>query len=600
MKSKSLRPILRGSVATTASLLALTAVGYSVAKSPLAVGWMDGWFKADRTKWNEWDEDVPGYTIPGSFEGYSYLKGKSYETTDKTIQDYAKRLKANAVRQGEEGFAVLKNDNTALPLKKSNAGNKVALFGWNAYNLPSGHTGVVAGNVVGDTTDSRGNTTHHEAYLNHVSLYDAFESMEGIEVNETVKAEHFTGKMTGPSNGGGFGGKQNPWSDINYKIPEVAPTDDNISSWNIDKASTTAIVALGRGGGEGNNYKVDSATGADDPLALSTDELKIVKLAKEKCSKVVVLIVSANAMELGPLVQKGGEYEVDAIGFCGIPNDYQYEGIANVIAGKVNATGGLTDTYVYDNSYTPASINMGEQFYSDLDTIKNFNDPLGRGVTEVGLNGYFADHYIVEAEGIYVGYKYYETRYYDSMVDPSGTKANSSKGSSKKQAWDYNDEVVYTFGHGLSYIPYTQTIKSIDVDLSETGKTVARVEVENKGTEDGQFLTQLYVSKPYTAHDKEAKVEKSAVDFLNSKKVTLKAGEKKTVEISLPTRYLASWDSTAKNNTGTYILDEGDYYFTVGSGAHEAVNNVLAKQGHDTDKTTTISDTVTWNLEAFN
>ena len=606
MKSKRLRQVLRGAVATTASLLTVTALGYSVAKSPLAVGWMDGWFGADRTIYRDWTEDVPGYTIPGKFEGYSYLKGKAYTKSDATVQEYAKRLRNHVVKQGEEGFALLKNDNEALPLKKSTVGKKVALFGWNAYNCPKAHTGVIAGNITGDVKDRRGNIVHKNAYYNQVTLYDALKGMDGVEVNDTVTADQFTGAMTGPSNGGGFGGKQNAWDTISYKIPEIAPTDEQVATWNIDKANTTAIVALGRGGGEGNNYKVDSATNQDgtkasDPLALSKDELKIVKLAKEKCSKVVVLIVSSNAMELGPLVEKGGEYEVDAIGFCGIPNDWQYEGIAHVLYGSVNASGGLTDTYVYDNTYTPASINMGEQHYSDLDTITSFTDPLGRGITEVGNKGYYADHYIVETEGIYVGYKYYETRYYDSMVNPSATNATSTKGSSKTgSAWNYANEVVFPFGQSLSYIPYTQTIKDVSVNVSESGKIKATITVKNNGTEDGNLLAQLYVGKPYTDYDKTHKVEKSAVDFLNSKKVFVKAGESKDVEISLPTHYLASWDSSAVNNKGAYILDEGDYYFTAAAGAHEAVNNVLAKQGHETDKKTTTSACATWTLDAFN
>ena len=503
MKSKRLRQVLRGAVATTASLLTVTALGYSVAKSPLAVGWMDGWFGADRTIYKDWTEDVPGYTIPGKFEGYSYLKGKAYTKSDATIQEYAKRLRNHVVKQGEEGFALLKNDNETLPLKKSSVGKKVALFGWNAYHCPTGHTGVIAGNITGDVTDRRGNVTHKNAYYNQVTLYDALKGIDDVEVNDTVTADQFTGAMTGPSNGGGFGGKQNAWDTISYKIPEIAPTDEQVATWDIDKANTTAIVALGRGGGEGNNYKVDAATNQDgtkasDPLALSKDELKIVKLAKEKCSKVVVLIVSSNAMELGPLVEKGGEYEVDAIGFCGIPNDWQYEGIAHVLYGSVNASGGLTDTYVYDNTYTPASINMGEQHYSDLDTITSFTDPLGRGITEAGNKGYYADHYIVEAEGIYVGYKYYETRYYDSMVNPSATNATSTKGSSKTgSAWNYANEVVFPFGQSLSYIPYTQTIKDVSVDVSESGKIKATITVKNNGTEDydGSIFIQRWRKK---------------------------------------------------------------------------------------------------------
>lgn len=582
MKVKKLKPIFRGIAATSAALLTLSTVGYGIAKSSLAIGWVDGYFNVDRTIYNDWVEDVPGYTIPGSLEGYSYLKGKNYEKDYDSADAYFNALKSHLIKQGEEGFALLKNDENngskALPLNKSAAGSKVALFGWSSYNLPSGHTGVVANN-----TDS-------------ITLKAAFDEIDGITVNDTVLSDHFTGRMTGPSRGGGWGGgPTTPWDGYEYTIPEVAPEDEVINSWNIDKSSTTGIVTLGRGGGEGNNYKVDSATNGEDPLALSEAELKLVQLAKEKCAKVVVLIVSANAMELGPLVEEGGQYEVDAIGFCGIPNAYQYQGIANVLAGKVNATGGLTDTYVYDNSYTPASINMGEQQYSDLNTISAGGDLLGR----TGSISYLANNYIVEAEGVYVGYKYYETRYYDSIVNAS-YNAKSTAGSSTGKAWDYSDEVVFTFGQSLSYIPYTQEILDVKVDLSENGKTTASVRVTNNGTEDGYFLAQLYVNRPYTQYDIDNKVEKSAVDFLNSKKVSVKAGESETIQITVPTRYLASWDSSALNGAGTYVLDQGDYLFTAAAGAHAAVNNILAEQGHKTDGTTTINRVAVWDeLKSF-
>ncbi len=596
MKLQKYKPLLRGVAATAAALLTLSTVAYGVAKSDLAIGWVDGFFGVtDRTLYEDKTETRPGYTIPGATEGYSYLNGVNYETEYDTVDKYAEALRAHAIKQGEEGFALLKNDNDALPLDKSAAGKNVALFGWNAYNMPKGHTGVVAGN--GWNSSWNGPSTPSETDLYpQITLKDAFDSIDGITVNGTVKSEQFTGAMAAPSRGGGWGGGGGtPWTEYEYTVPEVAPEDSVVSTWNIDKNNTTGIVVLGRGGGEGNNYKVDAATNAEDPLALSADELKLVQLAKEKCAKVVVLIVSANAMELGPLVEEGGQYEVDAIGFCGIPNDFQYQGIANVLAGKVNATGGLTDTYVYDNSFTPASINMGQQQYSDLDTITSFNDPLGRSNPN-----YYANNYIVEAEGIYVGYKYYETRYFDSMADPEGTNATATIGSTEVgKAWDYANEVVFPFGQSLSYLDYTQEILDVVVDNKETGNVTATIRVTNNSEEDGYFLAQLYVSRPYTEYDKENKVEKSAIDFLNSKKVEVAAGKSEEVEITLPTRYLASWDSSALNGEGTYILDEGEYIFTAAAGAHAAVNNVLDYLKKDTDGTTTINRVETWNLEEF-
>ena len=154
--------------------------------------------------------------------------------------------------------------------------------------------------------------------------------------------------------------------------------------------------------------------------------------------------------------------------------------------------------------------------------------------------------------------------------------ANSAAGATQGSAWNYGDEMLYTFGHGLSYLDYTQTIKSVTVDRSVNGNITAVVEVKNNSNQDGKFLTQLYVQQPYTDYDRTNLVEKSAVMFLNSAKVDVAAGKSKEVTITIPTKYLASYDA---NNAKTYILDAGDYYFTAAAGAHEAVNNILAAQG---------------------
>ena len=185
----------------------------------------------------------------------------------------------------------------------------------------------------------------------------------------------------------------------------------------------------------------------------------------------------------------------------------------------------------------------------------------------------------MEAEGIYVGYKYYETRYYDSIVNPD-SGADSSAGATQSDAWNYDEEVLYDFGHGLSYLDYTQSLKSVDVDCSEDGEITAVVEITNNSDQDGRFLAQLYVQQPYTDYDRENLVEKSAVMFLNSAKTDVAAGETEEVTITVPTKYLASYDYT---NAKTYILDDGDYIFTAAAGAHEAINNILAEQGYTED-----------------
>ena len=561
MKLKKFTGFFRGLAATTATLLALSTVGYSIAKSDLALGWVDGFFGIDSRE--TWGTETVIIDNTGAEEKEYSIS--SYKKDYATWPEFAAAFKAHAEKQGEEGFVLMKNDNNALPLAE---GEEVALFGWNAFNTPSSHTGTNANNA------------------DKITLYDGLKKA-GVKVNETITREQWllnpeTDRSGNITYSNGMQGAK-----ANYKIPEVFEVN---GAWQI-KDDSTAIVTVGRGGGEGANYTADSAQNAEDPLALSDEELEMIAYAKEHCAKVIVLVVTANAMELGP-ISKGGEYEVDAIGFCGIPNDYQYAGIARVIAGQANATGAMSDTFVYDNSYNPAVINQGQQKYADKEIISDtaaYADKLGRK----NVN-YRADNYIVEAEGVYVGYKYYETRYYDSIVNPD-FNATATIGSTKAgEAWNYANEVLYTFGSGLSYIPYTQEVTQISMGVSEYGNAKATVKVTNEGDEEGYFLAQLYVQRPYTEYDQENLIEKSAVDFLNSAKVKVAAGASVEVEISVPTKYLASWDA---NGAGTYVLDAGDYYFTAANGAHEAVNNILSEQGHPTDGTTNGSGKAfTWTL----
>ena len=253
-----------------------------------------------------------------------------------------------------------------------------------------------------------------------------------------------------------------------------------------------------------------------------------------------------------------------------------------MLTGKVNATGALASAFVRDHQSIPAVQNVGGDYFADYEIVCRNDDPRypGKEIGNIGTGSfggadtYNGGMYIVEAEGIYVGYKYYETRYFDAVMGQGN--ANSAAGATQGSAWNYSDEMLYTFGHGLSYLDYTQTIKSVTVDRSVNGNITAVVEVKNNSNQDGKFLTQLYVQQPYTDYDRTNLVEKSAVMFLNSAKVDVAAGKSKEVTITIPTKYLASYDA---NNAKTYILDAGDYYFTAAAGAHEAVNNILAAQG---------------------
>ena len=318
-----------------------------------------------------------------------------------------------------------------------------------------------------------------------------------------------------------------------------------------------------------------------DPLGLSDDERDLINAAVEakenNGGKVIVMLNNANAMEIDEIKNNDG---VDAIMEIGFPGGYGFYGVADILSGEANPSGHLTDTYAVTNANSPAAQNFGNYEWTNADPSVNIN----------------AEE--VEAEDIYTGYKYYETRYADTVLGQGN--ADATVGSSTGKAWNYDDEVSYPFGYGLSYTTFEQTLKSVDVDLANRTVT-AEVDVKNTGDVAGKDVVQLYTSVPYTDYDVENKVEKSAVQLLDYEKTDMiEPGESQTVTITADAQDMASWDSSCENEAGTtgnWILDNGTYYFTVGNGAHEAVNNVLAAQNQDVEGN---KDNVqTWELGDF-
>lgn len=506
-----------------------------------------------------------------------------FKTDYATIEDMATAARDIAIREGEEGTVVMKNDNGVLPL---NANANVALFGLAAYNVYGPKGGNADAASLADALAGAGlnvNETLKDYYMTNI-----------INMHTEMRANRWTGKEV-PTTVYDHMYVSAPGDWTTYQIAEVPPAEFEAlgvpANWKEAIAKDSiGICVFARGAGEGNTYKPGSALNyageatGEDPLKLSADELAVVEAAKETCSKVIVLLNTGNNMMIADIAE-GGSHEVDGICYIGCPNDYQTIGIANVLTGKVNATGALASAFVRDHQSIPAVQNVGGDYFADYEIVCRNDDPRypGKEIGNIGTGSfggadtYNGGMYIVEAEGIYVGYKYYETRYFDAVMGQGN--ANSAAGATQGSAWNYGDEMLYTFGHGLSYLDYTQTIKSVTVDRSVNGNITAVVEVKNNSNQDGKFLTQLYVQQPYTDYDRTNLVEKSAVMFLNSAKVDVAAGKSKEVTITIPTKYLASYDA---NNAKTYILDAGDYYFTAAAGAHEAVNNILAAQGKTT------------------
>ncbi len=560
MKAKKFTPAMRGLAALMTCLMVLSIVGTGVANTYR--GALD---------------DTLGT------ESYVTINDDSaarFKTDYATIEDMAAAARDIAIREGEEGTVVMKNDNGVLPLK---ANANVALFGLAAYNVYGPKGGNADAASLADALEGAGltvNATLKDYYLSNI-----------INMHTEMRANRWTGKEV-PTTVYDHMYVSAPGDWTTYQIAEVPPTEFEALGVPADWKSAIAKDSIGicvfaRGAGEGNTYKPGSALNyageatGEDPLKLSADELAVVEAAKETCSKVIVLLNTGNNMMIADIAE-GGSHEVDGICYIGCPNDYQTIGIANVLTGKVNATGALASAFVRDHQSIPAVQNVGGDYFADYEIVCRNDDPRypGKEIGNIGTGSfggadtYNGGMYIVEAEGIYVGYKYYETRYFDAVMGQGN--ANSAAGATQGSAWNYGDEMLYTFGHGLSYLDYTQTIKSVTVDRSVNGNITAVVEVKNNSNQDGKFLTQLYVQQPYTDYDRTNLVEKSAVMFLNSAKVDVAAGKSKEVTITIPTKYLASYDA---NNAKTYILDAGDYYFTAAAGAHEAVNNILAAQG---------------------
>ena len=546
------RNLWRGLTTLTASLLTV-----SVAAGPVVDSYRTDIDKFLGTKssamvTDSTDEDL--YTYKSDYSSTTELLD--------SIEDLGERM-------SEEGTVLLKNENNALPLSKDET-QKLSLLGFSSYYPVQG------GDMGSSLNENKGTDADT---VDFVEALDA----KGFKINEDLHdlwgniMEYY--HITAPATDGVFASKE----PSQEKMDSVDDKwKDSMDDYNV------MLVTIGRSSTENGTYLpgvdgVDASQNLNqtDPLGLSDDERDLINAAVEakenNGGKVIVMLNNANAMEIDEIKNNDG---VDAIMEIGFPGGYGFYGVADILSGEANPSGHLTDTYAVTNANSPAAQNFGNYEWTNADPSVNIN----------------AEE--VEAEDIYTGYKYYETRYADTVLGQGN--ADATVGSSTGKAWNYDDEVSYPFGYGLSYTTFEQTLKSVDVDLANRTVT-AEVDVKNTGDVAGKDVVQLYTSVPYTDYDVENKVEKSAVQLLDYEKTDMiEPGESQTVTITADAQDMASWDSSCENEAGTtgnWILDNGTYYFTVGNGAHEAVNNVLAAQDQDVEGN---KDNVqTWELGDF-
>lgn len=506
----------------------------------------------------------------------------NFKSNFKTAKEAFEGFKEFALKEGRETNVLLKNENNALPISKT---AKVTLMGLRSY-------APVYGNSGGSIADKK--------TVEDNLIYDCFKEA-GFELNPSMLEAYANYCSTLTWGGQGFGATPPEYKEITVTndIPELSLEELRANNPDFDKDyeeyDDAAIVVFGRPGGESKNYYLGQEglvdgleTSTGNIMGLSTEEQEILQEAKDNFDKVIVLINATNVMEFKDLTE---DPEIDSIMWIGYPGAYGFHTVAETLNGTVSPSAHLGDIYPSNGATSPAMQSFGNIPWANADEF-------GEGDN--------VNSYLVEAEGIYQGYRYYETRYYDIVtgktnadVASAGTYTDENyKIATKDGKWDYNHEVNYPFGYGLSYTTFEQTINSVQIKGDKRSATVT-VTVKNTGDVAGKSVIQLYAQTPYTKYDIENGVEKSAIQLMDFEKTrTLEPNQEQTIVMNVDMANLASYDAYGKK---TFIVDPGQYYFAIGTDSHDALNNILAAQGKTTadgmDYNGDASKTYSWNWD---
>ncbi|MBR6788232.1 MAG: glycoside hydrolase family 3 protein [Clostridia bacterium] len=465
-----------------------------------------------------------------------------YSPSFKSLEESAKNGARVTEEICSEGFVLLKNKNGALPLPSSTViapigrGSVDAVYGGSGsgtVDLSRCITAVSGIKNAGFTVDE--NVTNF--FANNYSNYDRCK----------IVMDNYDGST--------------------FFIGEI-PTSD----YTFTPVSTqVAVVFITRGGGEGwdlsTDLKRDMNTSASQSainnnantskevkgyldgqhqLELSAEEKGMIKFAKNNYAKTVVVINSSNIIEAGPL-EDNGEYSADAILWVGGPGESGFNALGKILSGEVNPSGRTVDTWSRDFTKDPTFPNNGVFRYdgiTEADVAKGNSSDVG---------AYFTQY----EEGIYVGYRYYETASTEGYIN-------------------YDEAVVYPFGHGLSYTEFSQKI----TDFNSFGDEIRiTVEIENTGSVSGKSVAQVYCTPPYNRGG----IEKSSVVLVGfAKTKTLGAGEKDTVTIVVPKEELASYDYKGiKARGGGYVLESGEYEISIRQNSHDVIEKRSFTQSGD-------------------
>ena len=431
----------------------------------------------------------------------------------------------------DEGIVLLDNQGT-LPLK----GAKLNVFGWASTNPCYGGVGS------GALSDSYPVVTLLEGLKN-----------AGIETNTALTDFYTAYRPDRPVVG--------MWEQ-DWTLPEPPANTYTDELMNGAKDfSDTALVVITRVGGEGvdlpsymGNPEAVTYTdnSADYPdfregqhiLSLSQSERDMLDLVTANFEDVVLVYNGANAMELG----FARDYpQIKSVLWCPGTGQTGFNSLGNILTGKVNPSGKTVDTFVSDLTAVPSYNNMGYMAYDNMDEFYFEYDP------SEGWTPFFVNY----VEGIYVGYKFYETAAAEGLID-------------------YDETVVYPFGHGLSYTEFTQKMGAV----SEADGVISfDVTVTNTGSVAGKDVVQAYYNPPYT----NGGIEKATANLVAFQKTALlQPGESETVTISFKPEDMASYDARSARG---WVLEAGDYILSINTDAH----NILDQQ------TYTVNSTVTYD-----
>ena len=472
-----------------------------------------------------------GEATPVQLEGTENWDTNYYEPQFSTKEETVKNGEAVTRELCEEGFVLLKNQDGALPL---DAGETISLIGRGAVDPLYGGSG--SGNVDVSKAASPYSGIEQAGFSMDDASYDYFMKEKDNYKRCAIVMDKY---------------EQSQWL-----IGEVANDGSGVHPFTVNGESV-AVYVISRAGGEGWDLSSDllrdakeSAAFADavksgtakaeyetyvpgqHQLELSTYEKNWLKFCEDNYDKTIVIINSSNVMELGELEADAG---VDAILWVGGPGSTGFDALGNILSGKVNPSGRTVDIYPADFTKDPTFVNTA--------AINQYSD-IGAGDVAAGDNSIAAAFTTQYEEGIYLGYRYYETAAEEGFID-------------------YDEAVVYPFGYGLSYTEFSYG----DPSWSVSGNVItASVTVTNEGDVAGKDVVQLYYSAPYT----EGGIEKSSVVLGGFAKTALiEPGGTDTVTITLDRDEMASYDYKGiKIEGGGYVLEEGDYILSLRSDSH--------------------------------